>query len=242
MSYTPGTKLSYKTGRPDRVGDSSVVVIRDGSLLEVRKGNNTFKGAKNADRFSWATLEEWKATLPPGATFAVSGQVRAASASVSSNPDIARIQEKFRAAKMRAPHTYSNAFRTLWRPLTHIDLISLYEGYIAQIQEKINSTTALDNHRNSKQTIDMYQSRIEQFRRKPMTEVKFSVMKLNGATNPLILYGQREDHSLQGIYISGKHGKFAIKHEDDSLQLVNRLEELGFAEILVRVGDTMVPL
>lgn len=60
------TKLSYK------IGDfaSSVVLLKDGSCLEVRRGALTGKAIP--DRRTWASEAEWRATLPASAVDATS--------------------------------------------------------------------------------------------------------------------------------------------------------------------------
>ena len=45
----------------------SVVVLKDGSVMEIRRGDMTFAGAA-ADRKTWASVDAWKATWPETAT------------------------------------------------------------------------------------------------------------------------------------------------------------------------------
>jgi hypothetical protein len=57
------SKLSFKN---DTV-QSSIVILKDGSCLEVRNGNKT-KWLANETRNKWPSVEAWRAILPPDAT------------------------------------------------------------------------------------------------------------------------------------------------------------------------------
>lgn len=57
------SKLSFK----NEAIQSSVVVLKDGSCLEVRRGNKT-KWGPGEERGRWPSIEAWTATLPAGAT------------------------------------------------------------------------------------------------------------------------------------------------------------------------------
>lgn len=61
------TKYSFKSVEKK----SSVVVLKDGRVMELRRENKTCF-AKGERQF-WASLDEWKATLPAGAEVTVSG-------------------------------------------------------------------------------------------------------------------------------------------------------------------------
>jgi hypothetical protein len=96
-----GTIYSYKpvsaTGSLE--GASTVVTLRDGALLELRRGTKTRWSARRdpagtEPRKRWATLEEWKATLPEGAEVTVHGDPEAETAAVvAESEDIRRVRE-----------------------------------------------------------------------------------------------------------------------------------------------------
>jgi hypothetical protein len=63
-SASPGQKYSYKPANPTE--SSSVVILRDGAALEIRRGTKTSWSA-GEERRRWPSLEAWIATLPAGA-------------------------------------------------------------------------------------------------------------------------------------------------------------------------------
>jgi hypothetical protein len=64
MSVVPGQKYSYKPANPTE--SSSIVILRDGAALEIRRGTKTSWPA-GEERQRWPSLEAWIATLPAGA-------------------------------------------------------------------------------------------------------------------------------------------------------------------------------
>lgn len=90
------TKLSCRTGD----FASSVVVLKDGRAMEVRRGKVT-RFHDGVGRQYWPTVDDWKATLPEGAE--VNEELRGAAPKsdkwVTTNPVLARF-----VAKMRAYH------------------------------------------------------------------------------------------------------------------------------------------
>ena len=52
-------KISYKNGDDQR----SVVLLKDGVAMEVRRGQKT-KWASGEERGSWQSMNAWAATLP----------------------------------------------------------------------------------------------------------------------------------------------------------------------------------
>ena len=97
-----GTIYSYKpasaTGSLE--GASTVVTLRDGALLELRRGTKTKWSvlrdpAGTEPRKRWASLEEWKATLPAGAEVTVHGDpdAEAAAAAPVESEDLRRVRE-----------------------------------------------------------------------------------------------------------------------------------------------------
>jgi hypothetical protein len=46
----------------------SVVTLKDGSILEIRRGDRTFPADNKADQQTWPSLDAWKATWPADAT------------------------------------------------------------------------------------------------------------------------------------------------------------------------------
>jgi hypothetical protein len=99
---TKSTKLSCKNGD----FASSVVVLKDGSVLEVRRGKETrFIGM---ERQRWPTVDAWKATLPAAATVKTDGAEAVVAASgagkrapvdkwATTNPALANFITKARA-------------------------------------------------------------------------------------------------------------------------------------------------
>jgi hypothetical protein len=91
------TKLSCKTGD----FASSVVVLKDGRAMEVRRGKVTDFTYGPTERQYWPTVDAWKATLPEGAE--VKEDLRASTAKASAdkwattNPVLARFIVKMRA-------------------------------------------------------------------------------------------------------------------------------------------------
>jgi hypothetical protein len=89
-----GTIYSYKpasaTGSLE--GASTVLTLKTGELLELRRGAKTKWSvlrdpAGTEPQKRWASLEEWKATLPEGATVTVHGDPVAETASVTVESD-----------------------------------------------------------------------------------------------------------------------------------------------------------
>ena len=60
------TSFSYKPATGSLEGASTVVPLKAGGFLEVRRGDKT-RWAPGEARQTWATLDEWKATLPSDA-------------------------------------------------------------------------------------------------------------------------------------------------------------------------------
>ena len=94
------TKLSCKTGD----FASSIVVLKDGRAMEVRRGKVTVFTYGPTERQYWPTVDAWKATLPEGAE--VKEDLRGAGASAAkagadkwatTNPVLARFIVKMRA-------------------------------------------------------------------------------------------------------------------------------------------------
>lgn len=90
------TKLSCK------IGDfaSSVVVLKDGRAMEVRRGKETcFAGA--VKRTFWPTVDDWKATLPEGGVAAIKEEGRPTPVDkwATTNPVLARVIERARVVR-----------------------------------------------------------------------------------------------------------------------------------------------
>jgi hypothetical protein len=88
------TKFSCK------IGDfkSSVVTLKDGRVMEVRRGNKTtFYGAD--PRTYWPSLDDWKATLPEGGVAIITqdGPATPVDRYATTNPVLARFFERVRA-------------------------------------------------------------------------------------------------------------------------------------------------
>jgi hypothetical protein len=88
------TKFSCK------IGDfaSSVVVLKDGRAMEVRRGKTTsFYG--DVKRQFWPTVDDWKATLPEGAAIKEEGRPTPADKWATTNPVLARVIERAQAIR-----------------------------------------------------------------------------------------------------------------------------------------------
>ena len=89
------TKFSCK------IGDfkSSVVVLKDGRAMEVRRGEKTTFYKADPPRQYWPSLDAWKATLPEGGVAAIkeSGRPTPADRFATTNPVLARFFERARA-------------------------------------------------------------------------------------------------------------------------------------------------
>ncbi len=78
-----GTIYSYKPGGGGLEGASTVLTLKTGELLELRRGAKTRWSAGSEPRQQWASLEEWKATLPAGAEVTVHGDPEAEKAAIA---------------------------------------------------------------------------------------------------------------------------------------------------------------
>jgi hypothetical protein len=91
------TKFSCKIGE----FKSSVILLKDGRAMEVRRGDKTVFAAA-APRTFWATLNAWIATLPAGGVAAIkasSGAVASADRYATTNPVLARFFARARAKR-----------------------------------------------------------------------------------------------------------------------------------------------
>jgi hypothetical protein len=107
-------KYSFKS---DSV-QSSVIVLRDGRAMEVRRGEKT--SFTKAERQTWPSLDAWMATLPDGASVKVSkGKKAAGKRSTVTNPVLARFLERVRAG----PHGESIQRETMFCAGTRAEVI-----------------------------------------------------------------------------------------------------------------------
>ncbi len=86
---TTEMKYSYKS---DTI-QSSVVVLRDGRAMEVRRGKDTYFAGK--DRQMWASVDVWISTLPAGAKVEITGKSH--SDVTVTNPVLIRFLERTKA-------------------------------------------------------------------------------------------------------------------------------------------------
>jgi len=85
-----------------KIGDfkSSVVVLKDGRAMEVRRGEKTTFYKADPPRIYWPTLDAWKATLPEGGVAAIKESGRSATDRfATTNPVLARFFERARAKR-----------------------------------------------------------------------------------------------------------------------------------------------
>jgi hypothetical protein len=64
----------------------SVVALKDGSILEIRRGERTFPAEDKADQQTWASLDAWKATWPADASPSFFSTSRSSVPSPSASP------------------------------------------------------------------------------------------------------------------------------------------------------------
>lgn len=90
------TKYSCKFGD----FQSSVVVLKDGRAMEVRRGSQTTFYKADPPRAYWPTLDAWKATLPAGGVAVITESGRSsADRFATTNPVLARFFERARAKR-----------------------------------------------------------------------------------------------------------------------------------------------
>jgi hypothetical protein len=77
------TKYSYKP--TDAAAASTVVLLKDGNLLEIRRGGKTTWGP-GEERKRWASLSAWMESLPVGASITKSG-----ASQVPLSPEMTRV-------------------------------------------------------------------------------------------------------------------------------------------------------
>lgn len=90
-SQMSGTIYSYKPVGGGLEGASTVLVLKTGELMELRRGAKTRWSVRDPagtePRKRWASLEAWKATLPEGAEVVVHGDPEGEAATVVEESD-----------------------------------------------------------------------------------------------------------------------------------------------------------
>lgn len=97
-----GTIYSYKPVAAEGVA-STVLALASGELLELRRGETTRRWSTVGGRRRWASLEEWKATLPADAVINVREPDEDLS-SVTVSTDVDRVSAMLDARKCRAAY------------------------------------------------------------------------------------------------------------------------------------------
>jgi hypothetical protein len=212
-----GTKYSYSTDAVDRMGDSTVVALKDGSLLEVRRGAQT-RWNTGETRQRWARLEEWMAMLPAEATIKKSG----CGASAGGSPEMARILGALTAAGVRSASTlgYTRArgerIAALQRLKMHI------EKQIPAAPATADEQYRAQRRRNRIHCIEMM--------------IKYVEQRVPEESKPLILNSGRlcchllalnTAGQLQRLYFNGRRGIFGVR-KNGKIQVAATLTELGF--------------
>ncbi len=79
-----GTIYSYKPADGSLAGASTAVTLKTGQLLELRREEKT-RWRRGEERQRWATVEEWRASLPAGAEVKESGAMYPAAVAASAD-------------------------------------------------------------------------------------------------------------------------------------------------------------
>lgn len=222
----PGTKLSYRSGRADRHGDSTAVVLKTGEVLELRRGQDT------ASCKRYPTVKDWRATLPMFAT------VNEVKPTVAAHPDMQRIAAMFAQFGCRwtvsARHSIYSASRA--------DLIAFHEKALQTIQQRL-----LDrwyhgpNREKVMKTIAEHQAAIAKLREQPDFKQRYFI-KWEATGSNMVLYGLDEKGPMEAVGIDVKRGIFAARNPDGTVRIAKRLADLGFRHFFLRVGEKIVSM
>lgn len=215
-----GTKYSYKPTNPDEA--STVVIIKGGYPLEIRRGRQT----TGFVRLRWSSLEEWASTLPQGAQIM---------ATAPSNPNT-KPRECANPDMMRILRVIPKPVG-LVRDMTWAEKKQWWENALRKTQDArllhAISATIRNCHERALTTAPM--------------EPTYSIVNAKSPVAPRI-YCKGYDGSLQRIWIHTDDEVFGIRSSvGDTARVARTLVELGFppsAEIWVqpRNGDRIIRL
>jgi hypothetical protein len=242
MNSAPGTKLSYRAGKPYREGDSTVIVLKTGELMEVRRGDATTFNEFTV-RHRWPTVDAWVSTLPAGASIHTEEAPAKSTKSVAEeHPDFQRIA--LFLTKHNCGRSWTPAARTsLSRYLTNAERVKQLQGLIKlwlKTASQCNSIRAPDLYAEYIKRIQDASAKIKELQGKPEKPLRYFFKWKPNCANALV-YGSNGD-GLTAIALRVSEGLFAVEKPDGRSRVVRRLEELGFASYFVRVGVKILPL
>lgn len=225
---TLGTKLSYKSGHADRNGDSTVIVLQDGKLLELRRGLVT-KFDTLTPRRQWPSVDAWRATLP-------------ARGQVTETPPITT---RYSSDLQHIKDTMNRYGSTMsWTQNMHNSLrrIPSTEEYIADTQKHIEKIKATRDPLPIRDfLINMYQKEIAKVRKEKAHKTHSYCLNWYKNYSNAVLYGVNGD-MMQAVAINAKEGLFAVELPNRTIRMEKRLRDLGFTAYKIRVGDKLMPL
>jgi hypothetical protein len=240
MNTTPGTRLRYVSGRPNRVGDSTVVVLRNGEVLELRRGDLTFRGRHQADRRKWPSVTAWRATLPPGAKIQTDDdECVEQPPQLHPHPDIDRM---ITLLKENGVTLNQGIFGTLSQKPTRTEILTRLQSQFDLYIQRIHDDKTSHSVKHWLTIATMIQKQIETV----MSSTSYSdrpeyILQNQRIRDTLVLYGQAAaGEPLEGIYVNSEAGKFAIKNDRGEIIVAERLTEFGFTYLYLNVGGSLV--
>jgi hypothetical protein len=240
MNSAPGTKLSYRAGKPYREGDSTVIVLKSGELMEVRRGDTTTFNEFTV-RHRWPTVDAWVSTLPAGASIHTEEAPAKSTKSVAEeHPDFQRIA--LFLTKHNCGRSWTPAARTsLSRYLTNAERVKQLQGALKIcLKEAAVYPPQTEIYDITIRQIQDISAKIKTLQGKPEKPLRYFFSWKPNCANALV-YGSNGD-GLTAIALRVSEGLFAVEKPDGTPRVVRRLEELGFASYFVRVGVKILPL
>jgi hypothetical protein len=231
----PGTKLSYKSGRADRAGDSTVVVLKNGELMEVRRGANTHYSADTV-RNRWPTVDAWRATLPAGATITETKSF-IKDKNGEENPDFQRIALFLEQHGCGRSWNYA-VKSSLLRTPTNAEKIAKLQH--ANHRGAIIMRLVGPSHRAFADYTNLIQrnkAEIAKLQAQPEPAPSYFLNWKKDCSNALV-YG-KIGGDLYAIGISMEAGLFAARRSDGTMNTSPTLAGLGFPAYFVRTGEAI---
>lgn len=243
-----GTKYSYSANAADRTGDSTVVTLKDGSLLEVRRGAQT-TWTVGEPRKRWASLAEWMASLPEDAMIKKSGVKKGAPRAPASPLSEAMQRVRQVMDVLSSDLTVKTPYRNR-RALTTLGFAASRAEKIAQLRKqrwRYEKIAALAVKMGAPQRSWLPNRLMHVDQQIAATELYYPETSrpliLNSGRNRPYLLARALDGKLHRIYYSFKKDLFATR----TMRKITTgsLTELGFSEkpelwIYTPLEETMV--
>lgn len=235
----PGTKLSYRSGRADRAGDSTVVVLKTGDALELRRGAVT----KFDQRRKWPSVAAWISSLPAGADV-METKSSATAAKPETHPDFQKIA--LFLAKHGCGRSWNTAVKSsLHRIQTNAEKIEILKLKYDRCNTYMTYYPSSSPHyatylQTMQQCMQQCDVKIKKLQAKPEKPLTYYLSWKKNCSNALI-YGSNGD-GLKAIAINVKDGLFGMRGTDGKIRIVSRLADLGCESYFVRVGEEILPL